>query len=159
VSAGERAAVVERYVALVGLAGFESRYPKDLSGGMKQRVAIARALANEPHILLMDEPFGALDAQTRGLMQTELTRVWMEERKTVLFVTHSIEESILLADRVVVMSARPGTIKAIVPVPMARPRDDTSPEFNALKRTLTDLLRTEIKKAMTMFAVVSEEPA
>jgi NitT/TauT family transport system ATP-binding protein len=159
VSARERAAVVERYVTLVGLTGFEHRFPKDLSGGMKQRVAIARALANEPRILLMDEPFGALDAQTRAFMQAELTRVWMEERKTVLFVTHSIEESILLADRVVVMSARPGTIKAVVPIDLPRPRDDTTPEFNALKRTLTDLLRTEIKKAMKMLAVVSEDPA
>jgi len=150
----ERASVVERYVKLMGLAGFESRYPKDLSGGMKQRVAIARAMANEPQILLMDEPFGALDAQTRALMQAELTRVWLETRKTVLFVTHSIEESILLADRVVAMSARPGTIKEIVSVPMPRPRDDTSPEFNSLKRALTDLLRTEIKKATEMFAVV-----
>jgi NitT/TauT family transport system ATP-binding protein len=137
------------WIARVGLAGFERHYPKLLSGGMQQRTAIARALANDPKILLLDEPFGALDHQTRSLMQELLLSIWETDRKTVLFVTHDIEEAIFMASRVVVMSARPGRIKADVPVPMPHPRAytiKTTPEFSALKARLTDEIRTEALK-------------
>ena len=131
---------------LVGLAGYEDKYPQQLSGGMQQRTAIARALANEPAILLLDEPFGALDNQTRALMQELLLRVWERERKTVLFVTHDIEEAIFLGSRVLVMTARPGRIKAEVTVDLPHPRHytiKTSPEFSALKARLTEEIRVE----------------
>jgi NitT/TauT family transport system ATP-binding protein len=144
--------IVAHYVAKVGLAGFERHYPKMLSGGMQQRTAIARALANEPKILLLDEPFGALDNQTRGLMQELLLAIWEAEQKTVLFVTHDIEEAIFMASRVVVMTARPGRIKADVPVPLPHPRHytlKTSPEFSALKARLTDEIRVEVLKVAT----------
>jgi NitT/TauT family transport system ATP-binding protein len=144
------AETVRRFIDFIGLHGFAPRFPKDLSGGMRQRVAIARALANDPKILLMDEPFGALDAQTRMLMQDELIRIWLETRKTVVFVTHSIEESLLLADRIVVMSARPGTIKEIIEVKDPRPRDDTVPELAALKRHIGLLLKHEISKSLDL---------
>jgi len=111
---GEVSDIAERYAAMVGLARFADRYPHQLSGGMKQRVAIARCLANEADVLLMDEPFGALDAQTRSLMQTELLGIWQRTPKTVIFVTHDVQEAVYLADRIAVMSARPGRIKAIV---------------------------------------------
>ena len=135
--------VVERLLRKLGLADFRDRFPKDLSGGMRQRVAIARVLAIDPPLLLMDEPFGALDALTRRSLQDELLRIWAEDRKTVLFVTHGIEESIYLADRVVVMTYRPGTVKRLVPVTLPRPRDPASPEFNQLKRELTALVMEE----------------
>ena len=122
----ERRAAARQYLALVGLAEHEDKYPSELSGGMKQRVAIARALANHPSVLLMDEPFGALDAQTREVMQEELLRIWQQDKKTVVFVTHSISESIFLADRIVVMATRPGTIKEIVDVALPHPRDRSS---------------------------------
>ena len=141
--------IAAHYVAKVGLGGFERHYPKMLSGGMQQRTAIARALANEPKILLLDEPFGALDNQTRGLMQELLLSIWEAERKTVLFVTHDIEEAIFMASRVVVMTARPGRIKAEVPVTLSHPRHytvKTSPEFSALKARLTEEIRTEVLK-------------
>ena len=136
-------AVVDRLLEKLGLSEFRDRFPKDLSGGMRQRVAIARVLAIDPPLLLMDEPFGALDALTRRSLQDELLRIWAEDRKTVLFVTHGIEESIYLADRVVVMTYRPGTVKRLVPVTLPRPRDPASPEFNALKRELTALVMEE----------------
>ncbi|NJD53310.1 MAG: ABC transporter ATP-binding protein [Candidatus Methanoperedens sp.] len=110
------------YICLVGLSGFENHYPHELSGGMKQRVAIARALAYDPDILLMDEPFAALDAQTRENMQGEVLRIWEKTKKTVLFVTHNIEEAVFLADRIAIMSGRPGVIKKIIDVPLSRPR-------------------------------------
>jgi ABC-type nitrate/sulfonate/bicarbonate transport system ATPase subunit len=113
----EQAALAQEFVNKVGLRGFENAYPKALSGGMKQRVAIARALANNPDVLLLDEPFGALDAQTRSLMQELLTRVWEELHKTILFVTHDVEEAIFLSDRVFIMTARPGRIKAEIEIP------------------------------------------
>ena len=128
---------------LTGLGGFETKYPRELSGGMQQRVAICRALLPDPSLLLMDEPFGALDAMTREEMSLELLRVWEERRKTILFVTHSIEESIYLADRIVVMTYRPGRVKAIVPVALERPRDGSSPEFNELKRELSVMVMEE----------------
>ena len=123
VPAEKRRAVAERLVALVGLSGFEAHYPHELSGGMKQRVGLARALATDPDVLLMDEPFAALDAQTRDLMQVELLRIWREARKTVLFVTHQIDEAIYLSDRVMVMSKRPGRAKKIFAIDLPRPRE------------------------------------
>ncbi|MET0721013.1 MAG: ABC transporter ATP-binding protein [Tardiphaga sp.] len=139
VSAGE-------WLEKVGLTSFANHFPKQLSGGMQQRTAIARALANSPEILLLDEPFGALDNQTRALMQELLLGIWERERKTVIFVTHDIEEAVFLASRVVVMSARPGRIKADVAVDLAHPRHytvKTSPEFSALKARLTEEIRVE----------------
>ena len=112
----------EHFIKLVGLNGFERHYPSELSGGMQQRVNLARALAADPVVLLMDEPFAALDAQTREFMQAELLKIWSEARKTVLFITHQINEAVYLADRVAVMSARPGRVKGIVPIPFDRPR-------------------------------------
>jgi NitT/TauT family transport system ATP-binding protein/sulfonate transport system ATP-binding protein len=138
--------IASHYVERVGLAGFERHYPKMLSGGMQQRTAIARALANDPKILLLDEPFGALDHQTRGLMQELLLAIWEAERKTVLFVTHDIEEAIFMANRVVVMTARPGRVKDDVPVSLPHPRHytlKTSADFSALKARLTEEIRVE----------------
>jgi NitT/TauT family transport system ATP-binding protein len=134
---------VDRIVATLGLSDFRKRYPKDLSGGMRQRVAIARILALDPPVMLMDEPFGALDALTRRTLQDELLRIWSEYRKTVIFVTHSIEEAIYLADRILVMTYRPGRIKRDLTVDIPRPRDTASGEFNALKRELAGLVMAE----------------
>ena len=120
----ERRETAERYIRMVGLEEFMDAYPKELSGGMQQRVGLARALAIDPEILLMDEPFGALDAQTRELMQTELLKIWSEYQKTSVFVTHDIEEAIFLSDRVVVLTDRPGTVREVVDVPFDRPRYD-----------------------------------
>jgi NitT/TauT family transport system ATP-binding protein len=144
--AQRRTAIVGEWLARIGLASFAHHYPKQLSGGMQQRTAIARALANDPAILLLDEPFGALDNQTRALMQELLLGIWERERKTVLFVTHDIEEAIFLASRVVVMTARPGRIKADVAIDLPHPRHytiKTSPEFSALKARLTEEIRAE----------------
>lgn len=141
----------QHYLELIGLSGFEKHYPIQLSGGMKQRVAIARALANDPEILLMDEPFGALDAQTRSIMQEILLKVWEESKKTILFITHDVEESIFLADSVYVMTARPGRLKENIPVNLPRPRDyniKSSSEFLSLKTRLLDLIREETLKAL-----------
>ena len=134
---------VEELLRQLALWEFRDRFPKDLSGGMRQRVAIARVLAIDPPMLLMDEPFGALDALTRRNLQDELLRIWSALRKTIVFVTHGIEEAIYLADRVVVMTYRPGRVKRIVPVPLGRPRDTASPEFNALKREVSLLVMEE----------------
>ena len=146
VDPAQRDAIVAQYIAHIGLRGFEKHYPKQLSGGMQQRTAIARALANDPAILLLDEPFGALDNQTRALMQELLLSIWEREKKTVLFVTHDIEEAIFLASRVIVMSARPGRVKADIRVELPYPRHytiKTSPEFSALKARLTEEIRAE----------------
>jgi ABC-type nitrate/sulfonate/bicarbonate transport system ATPase subunit len=140
----ERAA---HFIAQVGLKGFERHYPKQLSGGMQQRTALARALANRPRMLLMDEPFGALDHQTRELMQELLLGIWEAERTTVLFVTHDIDEAVFMGSRVVVMSARPGRIKLDRPVPLPHPRSyavKTTPAFMALKAELTEAVRAEV---------------
>ncbi len=134
---------VSALLAMLNLQDFRDRYPKDLSGGMRQRVAIARVLALDSPILLMDEPFGALDSLTRRNLQDELLRIWTEFKKTIIFVTHSIEESIYLADRIVVMTYRPGTIKKIVSVSMPRSRDPSSVEFNDLKKELSLLVMEE----------------
>ena len=134
----------------IGLSGFEASYPAELSGGMRQRVGIARVLILEPKVLLMDEPFGSLDAQTRTLMQELLLALWERHQQTVLFVTHDIEEAVLLADRVCVMTSRPGRIKKSIEVRMPRPRSiesTTSPEFNALRREVLDLIREESVRA------------
>ncbi len=147
IAAPGRREIVDHYLNEVGLTAFANHYPSQLSGGMKQRVAIARALANDPAVLLMDEPFGALDSQTRMTMQKLLLRVWEREHKTVLFVTHDIDEALLLGDRVLVMTARPGRIKAEVKVNIARPRSTDlilEPEFIAFKRQLLGLLHDEI---------------
>jgi NitT/TauT family transport system ATP-binding protein len=141
-----RAAVrakVDELLALFGLEDFHDRFPRDLSGGMRQRVALARVLAIDPPILLMDEPFGALDALTRRNLQDELLRIWAQFRKTIVFVTHNIEEAIYLADRVLVMTYRPGTIKRDQLIALPRPRDTASPAFNDLKRELGLLVMEE----------------
>lgn len=141
----------EQYIALVGLAGFEQHYPHELSGGMQQRVNLARALIVDPEILLMDEPFASLDAQTREIMQAELLKMWRQTRKTVIFVTHQIEEAIYLSDRVVVFSARPAKIREIVKVNLSRPRSLTvkrSQEFLDLADHVWNLIQEEVLKAM-----------
>ena len=143
----------KRLIGRVGLRGFERHYPKMLSGGMQQRTALARALANDPKILLLDEPFGALDNQTRALMQELLLGIWEADRKTVLFVTHDIDEAIFMANRVAVLSARPGRIKADVRIELPHPRHytmKTSTQFSAYKAQLTEEIRTEAMKAVEM---------
>lgn len=140
----ERLEAARECINLVGLSGFENAYPHELSGGMQQRVGIARALAIKPSILLMDEPYGALDVQTRDLLQDELLNIWEREKKTVIFVTHSIEEALYLADRIVVMSPRPGRIEKIINVPFERPRRDSikaDPEFLRMRRQIWELLK------------------
>ncbi|MEJ8572483.1 ABC transporter ATP-binding protein [Microbaculum marinum] len=145
--------IAARFMEEVGLTAFASHFPRMLSGGMQQRTALARALANDPKILLLDEPFGALDHQTRSLMQELLLSIWEQHRKTVLFVTHDIEEAIFMANRVLVMTARPGRIKADVRVPLEHPRDyrmKTSPAFAELKEQLTEDIRAETLRAAEM---------
>jgi len=132
-SAAERQRRIAHYVALVGLQGFEKAYPRDLSGGMKQRVEVARALAVNPDMLFLDEPFGALDSITRLIMRSELLRIWEAERKTIIFVTHDIDEAVQLADRVIVMSARPARIQRIVEIGIPHPRDISSRQYLALR--------------------------
>jgi NitT/TauT family transport system ATP-binding protein/sulfonate transport system ATP-binding protein len=136
--------IASEFVKLVGLERAANRYPNQLSGGMKQRVAIARVLANNAGILLMDEPFGALDALTREQLQGELLAIWARSRVTVVFVTHSVEEAALLGDRVLVMSAGPGRIEADIAITLARPRDVSSPEFNAVRRELARRLTSHM---------------
>ena len=138
--------IAAKYLGMVGLEKFADRYPYQLSGGMKQRVAIARVLANEASILLMDEPFGALDALTREQLQDELLEIWARTRVTILFVTHSVEEATLLADRVVVMTAGPGRIESDNRVRLARPREVSAPDFNEVRRTLTDRLTSHVRR-------------
>jgi ABC-type nitrate/sulfonate/bicarbonate transport system ATPase subunit len=136
---------VARYLDMVGLKKFAARYPHELSGGMKQRVAIARVLANDPAVVLMDEPFGALDAITRNGLQESLLHIWEAARKTILFITHSVDEAVYLADRVVVLSPHPGRLKMEIPIELPRPRDIASPEFNRLKREMLDAIAPDIK--------------
>ncbi len=134
---------VEKYIELVGLEQFKNSYPHELSGGMQQRAAIARALSNEPEVLLMDEPFGALDAQTRNILQDELLKIWEQKHVTFLFVTHSVDEAVFLSDRIVVMTSRPGRVKEIVKVDLPRPRCRTGPEANLLRDHVLKLLEEE----------------
>lgn len=134
------------FIQMVDLKGFEHAYPHTLSGGMKQRVAIARALAYDPKVLLMDEPFGALDAQTKKVMQKELVRIWMQNQKTVVFVTHSVIEAVFLADRIVVFTARPGKIKGIVDVDLPRPRLYTDDAYLDVREKVLSLLEEEVEK-------------
>lgn len=151
----EREAIVQTYIELVGLQGFENRYPHELSGGMRQRCALARLFANEPRVLLMDEPFAALDAQTRSILQEELLRIWGQERlaaerKTVAFVTHSIDEAVFLSDRVAVMSRHPGRLKAIIDIDLPRPRLDAvrrTTQYQAHADCIWQLIREEAYRA------------
>ena len=158
---GEMRDIVATYIERVGLEGFENHWPKQLSGGMQQRTAIARALANDPKILLLDEPFGALDNQTRSLMQELLLGIWERDRKTVMFVTHDIEEAIFMGTRVVVMTARPGRIKADIAIELRHPRHytlKTAPAFVELKQRLVDEIRVEaLKVADNMDAATTRE--
>ncbi|GAF38237.1 putative ABC transporter ATP-binding protein [Agrilactobacillus composti DSM 18527 = JCM 14202] len=147
----KRIEIAKQYIDLVGLKGFEDLYPKNLSGGMQQRTALARGLANNPDVLLLDEPFGALDMQTREVMQELLLKVWQTSPKTIVMVTHDIEEAILLANRVVVMSARPGKIKDIIDVDLGKQRDYNTrltEKFLEYKRQASNLIRTESMKVM-----------
>jgi NitT/TauT family transport system ATP-binding protein len=147
----ERREIARHHLALVGLSGFEDRHPHELSGGMKQRVAIARSLAYEPDVLTMDEPFAALDAQTRETLQTELLRIWERSGKTIIFVTHGIDEAVYLAQRVAVMTSRPGRIKEVVHIPLGsgRQQEDvrSTPEFGRTRHQIWTLLREEVKRA------------
>lgn len=146
----ERREIAMRYLAMVGLADFAEKRPRELSGGMKQRVAIARTYATDPSIIFMDEPFGALDALTRRYLQHELLGIWQQHRKTVVFITHSVVEAIYLADRIVLMTARPGRIKTVIPVKLAHPRDPTSDEFRAIERRVYADLDEELIKSFRM---------
>lgn len=149
----EREERAEHYLDMVGLSSFRDAYPSELSGGMQQRIALARVLAFEPAMLLMDEPFGALDAQTREIMQEELTTIWQRHKRTVLFVTHDIEEAVYLSDRVIVFSARPGRLKADITIDLPRPRKPEirkSAEFQALRNSIWDMLREEYLAAKVM---------
>jgi len=139
-----------RHLQLMGIEGFENQFPHQLSGGMRQRVGIARALTNDPEILLMDEPFGSLDAQTRMVMQEELTNLWMRDQKTVLFITHSIEEALLLGDRILVLSPRPAKVIEEIVVPFPRPRSvevERDPRFTELRLHIWDLLKQGVERA------------
>jgi len=147
----ERAERATRFLEMVGLADFHDRYPHELSGGMKQRVAIARSLAYDPDVLLMDEPFAALDAQTREILQGELLRIWEESGKTIVFITHGIDEAVYLGQRVAVMTSRPGRIKQIIDIPLvSRSREEdlrATPEFSHLRHEVWSLLREEFRQA------------
>jgi ABC-type nitrate/sulfonate/bicarbonate transport system ATPase subunit len=154
----------EQFIRLIGLVGFERHYPSELSGGMQQRVNLARALAADPVVMLMDEPFAALDAQTREYMQAELLKIWSEARKTVLFITHQINEAVYLADRVAVMSARPGRVKGIVTIPFSRPRPlavKRDPKFLEIEETIWQMVeetpeRIGMKGGRESFSVVEQ---
>lgn len=166
-SGEQRKARIRHFIELVGLEGSEKKYPHQLSGGMRQRVALARLLANEPDILLMDEPLGALDAQTRLILQVELLRIWGEtaatsSRKTALFITHDIEEAVFLGDRVVVMSMHPGRVKAVIPIDLPRPRTEhvrTEPRFGELVEQIWKLIRDEAYRAIDGKAAADRVPA
>jgi NitT/TauT family transport system ATP-binding protein len=149
--------VADELLNKVGLGGFEDKRPDELSGGMRQRAAVARALAMKPRVLLMDEPFAALDVQTRSKMQDFLIQVWRDSGASVLFVTHHIDEAMALADRVVVFTSRPGTIKSIVPIDLPRPRDPRDPELHKLRDHLIDLLADEVDRAFAEQEQISDK--
>jgi len=136
----ERRRTADHYIEMVGLSQFRDAYPYELSGGMRQRVAIARALANDPDVLLMDEPFGALDAQTRNRMQKELLSLWEQTKKAIVFVTHSVDEAVYLATRIVVLSPRPGSVREVIEIPWPHPRDRTSAEFAEVRRRVLRMI-------------------
>jgi NitT/TauT family transport system ATP-binding protein len=150
-SSAERRSLALEWIAQVGLGGFEHHYPHQLSGGMQKRVSIARTLVYDPDVILMDEPFGPLDAITKMQLQNLLLRLWQERRKTIIFVTHDLAEAILLGDRIVIMTKRPGAVKAVLPVNMARPRDafglTETPEYATIHRQFWDLMRSEVAEA------------
>jgi ABC-type nitrate/sulfonate/bicarbonate transport system ATPase subunit len=152
----KRRAIAMEYLSTVGLKDFADKHTHELSGGMKQRVAIARAFATEPSIIFMDEPFGALDALTRRFLQTQLLRIWQEHKKTIVFVTHSVQEAVMLSDRIVVMTARPGRFKAILYIDLAHPRDFKSDAFRDYERQVYDQLDEELVKT---FDLEGREPA
>jgi len=155
IPADEKQRIAQQYIDLVGLTGFEKRYPAELSGGMEQRVGLARTLAIDPLVLLMDEPFGSLDAQTRMMMQELLLRIWDESDKTVIFVTHDVEEAVLLADRILVLTARPACVKEEIRVGIERPRSYevvTSPAFTRIKQRALELIREESAKLTSVSA-------
>jgi NitT/TauT family transport system ATP-binding protein len=148
--AKERREIAQHYLSLVGLDGFEHRHPHELSGGMKQRVAIARSLAYDPEVLMMDEPFAALDAQTRETLQGELVRIWQASKKTIIFITHGIDEAVALGQRVAIMTSRPGRIKTIIDVPAELRRADdvrSHPAFPGVRQQIWSVLREEVKRA------------
>jgi NitT/TauT family transport system ATP-binding protein len=151
-----REQIVDHFIHKVGLSAFRNAYPNQLSGGMRQRVSVARAFANEPEVLLMDEPFGALDEQTRLVLQDEILRLWSQHQRTVLFVTHNLDEAITLSDRIVVLSARPGRVRAVIPVDIPRPRNVIAlrgePRYGQLYQQLWDLLQGDIAAAPAMHA-------
>ncbi len=151
-----RREIAMRYLEMVGLADFAEKRPRELSGGMRQRVAIARTFATEPSIIFMDEPFGALDALTRSHLQHQLLRIWQQHRKTVVFITHSVVEAIYLADRIVLMTARPGRIKSALKVELAHPRDPTSDDFRSIERRVYADLDEELAKSFRMEDTVIE---
>lgn len=143
--------IAEEYITLVGLEGFEDHYPHEISGGMQQRVNLARALAIDPEVLLMDEPFASLDSQTREIMQGELLRIWSQDKKTVLFVTHQIDEAVYLSDRVIVLTARPGRVKEVIEVDISRPRPlsvKRTPEFVRIVDRIWNLIEEEVKQSV-----------
>jgi NitT/TauT family transport system ATP-binding protein len=151
IPAKERRTIAQRHIAMVGLRDFERHFPHQLSGGMRQRVGIARALSVEPEVLLMDEPFGALDAQIRTLMAVELLRIWERDRKTIVFITHDIDESVYLADRVLVMSTSPGRIIENIPITLPRPRDldiRNTPEFASYRHRIWNLLEEQVRSTL-----------
>lgn len=150
VSAPARRERAEQLIEVVGLAAFADKFPHELSGGMRQRVGIARALSTDPKLMLMDEPFGALDAQTRIVMQEELLRVWRDDPRTILFITHGIDEAVLLADRVVIMTPRPGRVKRVMTIDLPRPRNPLSPEFNALVQEILFEISDDIRLVSAM---------
>ena len=162
VPAGRIKEVVDHYLERTGLLRFADYYPHQLSGGMRQRASIVRAFANDPRILLMDEPFSALDAQNKFLLQEELLRIWEEDKKTVVFITHSVDEAVLLGDRVMVMTAQPGRAKAIVPIDLARPRDiialQKSPEYGQLVHQIWTSLREEVDAARERELTMRDRP-
>jgi NitT/TauT family transport system ATP-binding protein len=146
IPAAERRKIADKYIDMVGLSNFRDSFPHQLSGGMKQRTAIARTLAVGPEILLMDEPFGALDAQTRNILQAQLLEIWQKEKIKIIFVTHSVDEAVFLADKVAIMTARPGRIKEIVDIGISRPRVRTDPEVNQVRDAILKSLFAEVKK-------------